>query len=215
MDLASAIEHTLLRAEATPEAIERLCREATAHHFQGVCVNPVFVRRAVSTLLGSSVRVVTVVGFPLGASAPEALAFEARTAIEHGAHEVDMVIPIGLALAGSWRDVTAHVSKVRAATTGSVLKVILETGHFDEAALHRCAEAVLEAAPDFLKTSTGFGPRGASIRDIEIFKTLCPPSVGIKASGGIRTRAAALAMLEAGATRIGTSNGVAIVTGHS
>lgn len=212
MNLSPAIEHTLLRADATPEAIDRLCREAREHGFHGVCVNPIFVRQAALTLAGSSVRVVSVAGFPLGASVAENVAAEARSAIDQGAEEIDIVIPIGYALARDWREVTKHVAAVREATRGHALKVILETGYFSEAELARCAAAVLEAAPDFLKTSTGFGPRGASLRDVELLAALCPEGVRIKASGGIRDRAQAEAMINAGAVRIGTSHGVAIVT---
>jgi deoxyribose-phosphate aldolase len=157
--------------------------------------------------------VVTVVGFPLGADLPNAMAHEARCVVEAGAVEVDMVIPVGAALAGEWNRVSEHVDAVREACPDAVLKVILETGYLTVDQVDKAARAALSASPQFLKTSTGFGPRGASVADVEQLKALCPAEVGIKASGGIRTRQFALDLVKAGATRLGTSSGVAIVTG--
>jgi deoxyribose-phosphate aldolase len=212
LNLASYIEHTLLKAEATARDVERLCVEAVEHQFLGVCVNPVFVAQACKRLERSSVRVITVVGFPLGASLPRAIAHEARCVVDEGAVEVDMVIPVGAALASDWDRVTAHVQAVREAIPGTALKVILETGYLDKGQIAAAAKAALKAAPEFLKTSTGFGPRGASVPDVQQLRALCPPDVGIKASGGIRTREFAAELIAAGATRLGTSSGVAIVT---
>lgn len=212
-NLARSIEHTLLKAEATPADIDRLCQEAVEHSLFGVCLNPIFVARARQALGDSAVQLVSVVGFPLGAGVAEIVAQEARCAIAQGADEIDMVIPLGAARCGDWQTVKQHVRVLREASTGRVLKVILETGHFSEAELERCAREVLEEGPDFLKTSTGFGPRGASVQDVQLLARLCPTGVGVKASGGIRTRELALQLLQAGATRLGTSSGVALVSG--
>jgi deoxyribose-phosphate aldolase len=213
-DLASYIEHTVLKADATARDVERLCAEAVTHQFFGVCVNPLFVARARNWLESSAARVITVVGFPLGAGLPQAIAHEARCVVEAGAVEVDMVIPIGAALAAEWNRVGEHVQAVREACPDAVLKVILETGYLTVEQVEQAARAALAASPQFLKTSTGFGPRGASVADVEQLKALCPPGVGVKASGGIRTRQFALDLVTAGATRLGTSSGVAIVTSN-
>lgn len=211
--VAAAIEHTQLKPEAPPSAIDRLCEEAVAHRFLGVCVNPTFVKRAAANVSESDVLVVSVVGFPLGASTPAAVAFEAERALADGAREIDMVIPVGRALAGELDAVESAVRTVRTATEGAALKVILETGHFAVEALPDVAGAALGGGADFLKTSTGFGPRGASVEDVRLLRTIAPESVGVKAAGGIRDLAGAIAMLDAGANRLGTSRGVDLVAG--
>lgn len=208
MDLAGYVEHTLLAADATAERVERLCREATVHGLLGVCVAPVHVALARTAVASSPVRVVTVAGFPLGSSTSVVKAEEARRAVEDGADEVDMVVAIGAAKSGRLDAVLADVREVRAAIPGRVLKVILETGYFDEAELRALALAVLDGGADFLKTCTGFGPRGATVSDVRLLAGIAEGRAGVKASGGIRTRQAALDMIAAGATRIGTSNGV-------
>jgi deoxyribose-phosphate aldolase len=210
--LASLVEHTLLRADATRAQVEAHCLEAKSAGLLAVCVSPLYVpaaRRAV----GDAVRVVSVAGFPLGTSASAIKAEEARRAVGEGAHEVDVVMAIGLARSGEWSEVEADIAAVRAAIRGVPLKVILETGYFDEAAIRRAAGVAMAAGADFLKTSTGFGPRGASVEDVRLLSRVAEGRVGIKASGAIRTAAQARAMVEAGATRIGTSNGVEIVRG--
>lgn len=211
VDPRACIEHTLLRAEAVPAEIERLCDEAAEHALLAVCVNPIYVKRAAARLQGTAVRVVTVVGFPLGASVVRSDTIAASEALADGAAEIDMVIPIGLALGGDLGAVSARVSALRDATRGAVLKVILECGHFDAAGLRAVAEAALSAGPDFLKTSTGFGPRGASTDDIRLLKEVCRGRAELKASGGVRNYEAARQLLAAGATRVGTSNGAAIM----
>jgi deoxyribose-phosphate aldolase len=213
--LARAIEHTLLRASATPAAVVRLAGEAIEHGFVGVCVNPVHAARARALVLGSRVRVVCTVGFPLGASVPEVVAREAERALADGADEIDMVIPLGLALAGELRVVSEAVATVRSAVGTHALKAILETGLFDRSALEAVARAALDGGPDFLKTSTGFGPRGATVEDVELLVRWSCGQAQVKASGGIRTTREAEALLAAGATRLGTSAGVAIVTGET
>jgi deoxyribose-phosphate aldolase len=211
--LARAIEHTLLRASATPADVERLAHEALAHGFAGVCIHPLYAARAKSLVRGSEVRVVCPVGFPLGASLPEVVAHEAERAVRDGADEIDMVIPLGLASAGELRAVTQAVATVRRAVPSHVLKAILETGLFEPSALEAVARAALRGGPDFLKTSTGFGPRGATVEDVKLLVAWASGQAKVKASGGIRTTRDAELLLAAGASRLGTSAGVAIVTG--
>jgi deoxyribose-phosphate aldolase len=212
LNLAGYIEHTLLKADATAADIQRLCAEAVEHQFLGVCVNPLFVAPARSWLKTTAVKLITVVGFPLGASLPRVLAHETSCVVQDGADEVDMVIPIGAALSSDWGRITEHVQAVREATQAVALKVILETGYLSAEQIEGAARAALLAGPNFLKTSTGFGPRGASLADVQQLRALCPPEVGIKASGGIRTRQFAMDLIAAGATRLGTSSGVALMT---
>jgi|HubBroStandDraft_1064217.scaffolds.fasta_scaffold89069_2 deoxyribose-phosphate aldolase len=209
MRLARYIEHTLLRADATPEEVERHCLEAVEHGLFAVCVSPLYVTLA-RRRVGDAASVVTVAGFPLGTSTSAAKADEARRAVAEGASEVDMVMAIGLARSADWAAVRADVLAVRQAAPDAVLKVILETGYFDEAGIRRAAEAAVEAGADFVKTSTGFGPRGATVEDIRLLGEVVGGRAQVKASGGIRTAAQARAMIGAGATRIGTSNGVEI-----
>ena len=212
-ELAKYIDHTLLKPTATPADIERLCREADEHFFYAVCVNPGFVTTARKALGSSPVRVAAVIGFPLGANAPQVKAAEAALAVSQGADELDMVIPVGRALAGDWDAVAADVRAVREAAPDAVLKVILETGYLDEAQIRRAAEAALAGGADFLKTSTGFGPRGASLEDVRLLAEVAGGRAKVKAAGGIRTREDAWKMIEAGASRLGTSSGVALVEG--
>jgi deoxyribose-phosphate aldolase len=212
-ELARCIEHTLLRASATPADIEQLCAEAAEHGFHGVCVNPCHVARASQALRDLPPRVVSVAAFPLGATVPDVAAREAAQAVTDGASEIDLVIPIGLAIAGELARVADFVGTVRQAIAGVTLKVILETGYFASEQVAALAEAVLGASPEFLKTSTGFGPRGATVQDVRLLAGIASGRARIKAAGGIRTLAQASAMLQAGAARIGTSSGVAIVGG--
>lgn len=214
MSVASAIEHTRLAADTTPQEIEALCREALEMRCAGVCVSACYVGLAASLLHASGVRVVTVVGFPLGANDARVDAFAAEAAAADGAEEIDMVIPIGLALASDLRAVESHVALVRKALPQSVLKVILETGFFAPLAVESLARAAVAGGADYLKTSTGFGPRGASVEDVRILAAVAASasrSVSVKASGGVRTLEQARPLLAAGATRLGTSRGVAIV----
>lgn len=214
MDLSRYIEHTLLAADATPRRIDQHCREAILHGLFGVCVPPAHVALARDTVRGTNVRVITVAGFPLGSSTSIVKAEEARRAVLDGAAEVDMVAAIGLAKGERFDEVEAEVREVRRAIPDSILKVILETGYFEGSELRRMAEAALAGGADFLKTCTGFGPRGATAADVRLLSEVAKGRAGVKASGGIRTREAALEMIEAGATRIGTSSGVEITSGH-
>jgi deoxyribose-phosphate aldolase len=213
MHLSRYVEHTLLRADATPADVERHCREAAENALFGVCVSPVFVPLAKRSLAGSAVRLVTVAGFPLGTSASSVKAEEARRAVADGADEVDMVLAIGFARAGRFDAVEEDVRAVRAAIPESTLKVILETGYFSPEDVRRAAVASVRAGADFVKTSTGFGPRGASAEDVALLAEAVKGRALVKASGGIRTAESALEMIRAGAARIGTSNGVAIAKG--
>lgn len=215
LPLARTIEHTGLKPSLTVSEVHQLCAEALEFEFWAVCVNPYWVRTAASALSGSTTCVVSVVGFPLGATTPEVVAYEASQALDHGATEIDMVIPVGLARASDWNGLNAHIQKVRASTQGAVLKVILETGYFEPTELIQICSAVLDAGADFLKTSTGFGPRGASLDDVRLLVDCAGGRAKVKAAGGIRSRADAEAFLAAGASRLGTSSGVAILHGIS
>jgi deoxyribose-phosphate aldolase len=214
IDLRSVVEHTLLKPEATETDMARVADEAMEHRLFGVCVPPLFVSFVRARLGTSAVRLVTVVGFPAGYSLPAVKAEEARRAVGDGADEVDVVIPLGLARTGEWGRVQDDVRAVRAAVPVAILKVILETGHFSETDLERAALAVVAAGADFVKTSTGYGPRGATVRDIEVLSRAVGGRARIKASGGIRTSDEARALVAAGAARIGTSNGVGIALGQ-
>ena len=213
-DLSPLIDHTLLKAEATDAQVEALCAEALTYGFASVCINPLWVPLAASLLKGSPVRTCTVVGFPLGASAHSAKAFEAELALGDGAQEVDMVLAIGAAKAGSWDTVRRDFEGLRSAVPApAILKVILETCLLDEAEKHRACELALEAGLDFVKTSTGFSTGGATEADVALMRRAVGPRLGVKASGGIRTYETALQMVRAGATRLGLSASVAVVRG--
>jgi deoxyribose-phosphate aldolase len=173
-----------------------------------VCIQPRFVPLARRSVQGASVRVVTVVAFPLGASATSVKVAESRQAALDGADEIDMVMAIGDALADDFEAVEADIHAVRDAVPNLVLKIIVETAYLDHDRLERAARAAVRARADFVKTSTGFGPRGATVEDVERLSRAVAGAAGVKASGGIRTREAALLMIRAGATRIGTSSGV-------
>jgi deoxyribose-phosphate aldolase len=211
VDLSTYIEHTLLRPDATPEEVERHCREAAEYGLFAVCVAPVYVALARMCLERSPVRVVTVAGFPFGSSTPLVKATEARQAAADGADEVDMVMAIGLALDGGWNAVEADVRTVRDASRDPILKVIIETGYFSTDEIVSAATAAVGGGADFVKTSTGFGPRGATVEDVKLLSEAVRGRAQVKAAGGIRTAAEAIEMIRAGATRIGTSRGVELV----
>lgn len=211
--LASAIDHTLLKPDATAAAIEQLCAEARAHQFAMVCVNSLWVPLASQLLSGSGVGCCSVVGFPLGASLPAATADEAALAVQAGASEIDMVMSIGEALSGDWGVVEAGIGAVLSACGQVPLKVILETCLLGDEDKRRACEICRDLGVAFVKTSTGFSTGGATIDDVTLMRSTVGDSVGVKASGGIRDRETAVAMLTAGANRLGCSAGVAIVTG--
>lgn len=216
IELARYIDHTQLKPDTLPDAIDTLCDEARDYGFYSVCVNGVWTRRCAERLEGSGVKVATVVGFPLGAMATEAKAFEARLASDDGASEIDMVLNIGCLRAGDDEAVQADIAAVVQATPKEVVtKVILETSMLSDEQKLRGCELAKAAGADFVKTSTGFGGGGATAEDIRLMRETVGPDMGVKASGGVRTREDALAMIDAGATRIGASAGIAIVSGGS
>lgn len=211
-DLASRIDHTLLKPDATREEIVRICQEARQHHFATVCVNSAYVKLAADLLRGSSTKPITVVGFPLGAMSCTAKAFEAKEAILAGAQEIDMVINLGALKSQDYALVLEDIQKVVEASKPIPVKVILETTSLnDDQKIIGCALAKIAGAA-FVKTSTGFGSGGATVEDIRLMRRIVGPEMGVKASGGIRTSEDALKMLAAGATRIGASASVSIVS---
>lgn len=211
--LAKLIDHTLLKAEATRTEIEKLCAEAKQYGFASVCVHPFRVAQCAELLKGTDVKVCTVIGFPLGANRAEVKALETVRACADGAGEIDMVINIGAVKDGNWAAVENDISSVVKASQGRTVKVILETCLLTKDEIKTCCATSEIAGADFVKTSTGFGKNGATVEDVALMKEVVGDRLGVKASGGIRDVAAMRAMVAAGATRIGTSNGVAIVKG--
>lgn len=214
VELAGMIDHTVLKPEATPADIQRLCAEALEYGFFSVCVNPVHVPLAVNLLVKTPVKVCCVAGFPLGANQPETKAIEARQALGEGAREIDMVIQVGALKAGDDTLVRRDIEGVVAAchAQAALCKVILETCLLTEAEKVRACELCLAAGADFVKTSTGFSRGGATVEDIALMaRTVAPGKLGVKASGGVRTYADARRLVAAGATRIGSSNSVAML----
>lgn len=213
--IAAYIDHTLLKPEATPQAVERLCDEAAMFHFASVCINAGYVRLAAERLHGTPVRVCTVVGFPLGATSVEAKAFETHQALRDGAREIDMAINVGRLKAGQDEYVCQDIlAVVEAARQGaSLVKVIIEAALLTDDEKVRACHAAREAGAEFVKTSTGFAPGGATVADVRLMRAVVAGTkMGVKAAGGIRSLADALAMIAAGATRIGASAGVQIVS---
>jgi deoxyribose-phosphate aldolase len=212
-DVAALIDHTLLKAEATRNDIERICREALQYRFASVCVNSVFVNPVSEALRNSLVKTCVVVGFPLGANLPAVKLDEARVALEQGAQEIDMVIHIGALKAGDDAAVRSEIESLLRVVHESraILKVIIETALLSEEEKVRACRAARAAGADFVKTSTGFSTAGATAADVALMRREVGREIGVKASGGVRTLDDLLAMVDAGATRIGTSNGVKIV----
>jgi deoxyribose-phosphate aldolase len=212
-EIAKMIDHSLLKPDATASQIERLCDEARKHGFGAVCVNPSFVPLCHERLAGSDVKIATVIGFPLGATTSASKAFEAAEAVRNGASEIDMVLAVGRLKGGETEAAEEDIASVVRAVPGVPVKVILETGLLtDEEKVLACRLA-REAGAAFVKTSTGFGPGGATEADIKLMRETVGEGMGVKASGGIRDAASALVMIKAGANRLGTSAGVAIVNG--
>lgn len=209
------IEHTLLKQDATKQELEKLFEEAKKYRFKGVCVNPCNVKFAKESLKDTEVNIVTVIGFPLGANVSEVKAFETKLAIQDGADEIDMVINVSALKNGDYDLVKDDVKKVKAACGTHPLKVILETDLLEKDEIKKACELCVEAKADFVKTSTGFVKNGvgAKVEDVELmYKTVSSYGLKVKASGGIRDKEKALQMLNAGAERLGTSSGVAIVS---
>jgi len=214
--LEKYIDHTLLKPEATEADIARLCSEARTYGFHSVCVNGVWVDYCRERLTGSNVKISAVVGFPLGAGDPRVKAFEAAAAVEDGATEIDMVLSVGHVLQGRFGVVAADIAGVVRAVDGqAIVKVILETGLLDETQIAEACRVAEAAGAHYVKTSTGFGPGGATEAHIRLMRASVSPTIGVKASGGIRDGRAARRMLAAGANRIGTSAGVAILAGRT
>ena len=214
--IASYIDHTLLKPEASEAEVLKVCGEAAEYHFKSVCVNPIWVKNVKTALRGSGVLTCSVIGFPLGATPSDVKAFEVRGAVLDGADEIDMVINIAAARAN---DKGALVDDIRAVAEsvhsgGAILKVIIETALLDDAQKVLACEAAVEAGADFVKTSTGFNGGGATVEDVALMRRTVGPGLGVKASGGVRSLADAQAMIAAGATRIGASSGIAIVKGE-
>lgn len=212
MNLAGYIDHTILKADATSEQVLKVCEEAITHGFWSVCVNPFYVAPVAEALKGSSVKVCSVIGFPLGASVTAIKAAEARQAIADGAGEIDMVINVAALKNGDDRFVQQDIEGVAAVLEGkAILKVILETCLLTREEKIRACELSKAAGAHFVKTSTGFSTGGATAEDIQLMRAVVGPHMGVKASGGIRSREIALEMIHAGADRIGASASVAIV----
>ena len=211
-ELALLIDHTILKPDATQAQVRRFCDEARAHGFRSVCVNSVHVPFVADALRGSDVRVCAVVGFPLGAMPSAVKAAETAQAVASGAGEIDMVIPVGALKDGRHDAVRADIAAVRAACPAAVLKVIIEACLLSDDEKRTACRLSVEAGADFVKTSTGFSTSGATVADVALMRAAVGPAVGVKASGGVRTAEAAQAMIAAGANRIGTSSGIAIVT---
>jgi deoxyribose-phosphate aldolase len=211
------IDHTLLKPTATTRDIRQLCIEAMAEGFAAVCVNPAHVAYAAKILAGSRVAVCTVIGFPLGATTPSVKKKEAEEAVRNGAREVDMVINIGALKEGNYdlvvADIRGVVEAVTALLPGGLVKVIIETGYLNHGEKITACRLVRQAGAHYVKTSTGFGPGGATVEDVKLLRENLPPEMGVKASGGIRTTGQALALIEAGAARLGTSAGQALLAG--
>ncbi|MEK6527874.1 MAG: deoxyribose-phosphate aldolase [Nitrospirota bacterium] len=210
-NIAKLIDHTLLKPEATETDIKKLCKEAEKYGFFSVCVNPCFIKTAREKLSGTDVKVSTVIGFPLGAMHSKVKIYEAMFAVLAGADEVDVVINIGMIKSNNWTAVQKEISDLVTATPDVIHKIIIETYYLSDDEKINASLAVMKSGAEFVKTSTGFAPSGATVKDIEMIKAATKGKIGIKAAGGIRTLKDVLTFIKAGATRIGTSSGVKIM----
>jgi len=215
-NIASKIDHTMLKPDATPEEIKELCEEAKNYHFASVCVNPGYVSLCSSILKGTDVRVCTVIGFPLGSNTTEVKKFETEQAIQNGATEIDMVINVGRLKAGDYDYVENDITQVvrTAKSRNALVKVIIETALLTDEEKVKACLICKKAGADFVKTSTGFSKGGATVGDVALMKYVVGSSIGVKASGGIRSKEEAEAMIASGADRIGASASVKIVAGE-
>lgn len=211
--IASLIDHTLLKPNATRNDIIKLCDEAKKYQFWSVCVNPCFVKFSKELLKETNVKICTVVGFPLGATTTSVKVYESKDAINNGADEIDMVININAVKSKEYNFVFDDIFAVREATKNKILKVIIETAYLTKDEKIKVCELAKEANVDFVKTSTGFAPYGATVEDVALMKSIVGEKIGVKASGGIRTLKDVILMIEAGANRIGTSSSVDIIEG--
>ncbi len=212
MALAKYIDHTLLKASATPKDIIQLCKEAVEHNFFAVCVNGCYVSLAKDSVIGSNVKVAAVIGFPLGAMSTEAKVLETQSCIANGADEIDMVINVGMLQSGNYQYIEDEINQIKKATGDKVLKVIIETCYLSTEEKRMACQLAMNAGADFVKTSTGFGTGGATIEDVKLMKSVVGDQLKIKASGGIRDKKTALEYIDIGVSRIGTSSGIKIVS---
>lgn len=211
MELSQFIDHTLLKPTATPEDIEQLCKEAVMHQFYAVCVNSCYALPAVQTLQFERVKVAATIGFPLGAMSTEAKVAEAAYCVRIGVDEIDMVMNIGFLKAGLVKSVREEISAIKKVMGPKILKVIIETCYLSEDEKKIAAALAEKGGADFVKTSTGYGSGGATLKDVSLLREQLPPSMQIKASGGITTGKQALELIAAGAGRIGSSNGMQLL----
>lgn len=207
MSIAQYIDHTNLKATATPSDIEKLCKEAMSYNFYAVCVNGCYVSLAKNALQNSNVKIAAVIGFPLGAMSTEAKIFEAKDCVKNGADEIDMVINVGWLKAKKFDTVRDEIKGIKEAIGDTILKVILETCYLTDEEIEIACTLSVEANADFVKTSTGFGSGGATLEDVQLMKRIVGDKAKIKASGGIKDKATALQYIELGVSRIGTSSG--------
>lgn len=210
-EMASYIDHTLLKPDATQEQIQKICNEAKDFHFASVCVNPYWIPYVVGELKGSDVTPCCVIGFPLGCTPANVKAYEAKEAVEAGAREIDMVINVSAAKSGDWKTVEEDIATVNAAKGPAKLKVIIETCLLTDEEKVKACEISKAVGADFVKTSTGFSTGGATAADVALMRKTVGPDMGVKASGGIRNLANAVEMIEAGASRLGASAGAEIL----
>lgn len=211
-NIAQYIDHTILNADATDADVQRICLEAKEYNFKTVCIQPFWVSYAKDLFHDSDVGITTVIGFPLGANTTEIKVAEAELAVEQGASDVDMVINIGALKSEDYSTVAQDIKSVVDAVAGrAIVKVIIETSLLTKTEKIRASELAKQAGADFVKTSTGFSTGGATLEDIRLMRATVGPEMGVKASGGVRSYEDALAMIDAGATRIGASSGIAIV----
>ncbi|EOH85265.1 deoxyribose-phosphate aldolase [Enterococcus asini] len=214
MELNRMMDHTILKADATEQDVLQVIEEAKEYHFYSVCINPTWVKLAAEKLAGEPVAVCTVIGFPLGANTSEVKAYETTDAINNGADEVDMVINVGALKSAQYKKVQQDIEAVVAAAKDRALvKVIIETALLTKEEIVKACELAQAAGADFVKTSTGFSTSGAAAADVKLMRETVGSSMGVKASGGIHSAQEAMAMIEAGANRLGTSASVAIITG--
>ncbi|HEM5078700.1 TPA: deoxyribose-phosphate aldolase [Streptococcus suis] len=213
MKLNKYIDHTILKPETTQEQVEKILAEAKEYDFASVCVNPTWVALAAESLKDSDVKVCTVIGFPLGANTPAVKAFEIKDAISKGADEIDMVINIGALKTGNYDLVLEDIKAVVAASGDKLVKVIIEACLLTDDEKVKACQLSQEAGADYVKTSTGFSTGGATVADVALMRKTVGPDMGVKASGGARSYEDAIAFIEAGASRIGASSGVAIMNG--
>lgn len=210
-EIAELIDYAVLKPDATPSDIEKACRESIKYGFHALCVNPCYVHLAASRLRESGVKVCAAVSFPFGASTAKVKALEVAKAIEDGAEEVDVVANIGIIKSHSWKDFQEEVRQIVRAAGRAVVKIIIEVGYLSEQEIVRCCEILVDVGVEFVKTCTGYGPRGVAKSDVELLKRVCKGRVKVKAAGGIRSLRRVLELVKAGADRIGTSSGPLIM----